>query len=124
MVVSVFRTLETPLYQPEAGGTSVCLADSELPACSTLATQPEGSLLSNCSSTNRGISLSNTGSSRHVGSVVFGRTRACLLKKDCALLLRSRFMARDGMATWGNGRDPCYTRIRSCTPDLEDPVLV
>lgn len=77
------------------------LTVSDLPACFILAAQPEGSLLSNCSSTNRGISLSNTGSSRDVGSVVYGRTLARPLKKDCMLLLRSGFMARDGVATWG-----------------------
>lgn len=73
----------------------MCLTVSELPVCFIAAGQPEGRALSNCSSTNRGISLSNTGSGRDVGSVVYGRTVSC--DKDCMLLLRSGFMAGDAM---------------------------
>lgn len=59
----------------------MCLTVPELPACFIPAVQLQGSLLSNCSSTDRGISLSNTGSSRDVASVVSGRTAARPLKK-------------------------------------------
>lgn len=103
---------------------SVCLTVPELPACFIPAVQLEGSLLSNCSSTDRGISLSNTGSSRDVGSVVSARTPACPLKKDCTLLLllRSGFMVGDGMKQAACGPSGALLGIRSFKPDLQDAI--